>query len=95
MGCGRWFSPDSHIDSLAQNGIWFSRVMQLCNRAPRASIMTGNTQQDLVLNLLLFLMPKDGSTWLAEEDDSELKAEFKELAMNLPAFMNRVCHLSR
>ena len=82
-----------HIDSLAQNGIWFSRGYAAnATCAPsRASIMTGRYPTRFGFEFTP--VPDAGRmvlTWLAEEDDSELKARIdKELAMNLPAFMEQ------
>ena len=80
-----------HIDSLAEDGIWFSRGYAAnATCAPsRASIMTGRYPTRFGFEFTP--VPDAGRmvlTWLAEEDDSELKARIdKELAMNLPPFM--------
>ena len=82
-----------HIDSLAKNGILFTRGYAAnATCAPsRASIMTGRYPTRFGFEFTP--VPDAGRmvlTWLAEEDDSELKARIdKELAMNLPAFMEQ------
>ena len=82
-----------HIDSLAEDGIWFYRGYAAnATCAPsRASIMTGRYPTRFGFEFTP--VPDAGRmvlTWLAEEDDSELKARIdKELAMNLPAFMEQ------
>ena len=82
-----------HIDSLAEDGIWFSRGYAAnATCAPsRASIMTGRYPTRFGFEFTP--VPDAGRmvlTWLAEEDDSELKARIdKELAMNLPPFMEQ------
>jgi len=82
-----------HIDSLAKNGIWFSRGYAAnATCAPsRASIMTGRYPTRFGFEFTP--VPEAGRmvlTWLAEEDDSALKARIdKELAMNLPPFMDQ------
>ena len=82
-----------HIDSLAKNGIWFSRGYAAnATCAPsRASIMTGRYPTRFGFEFTP--VPDVGRTvltWLAEEDDSALKARIdKELAMNLPPFMDQ------
>ena len=82
-----------HIDSLAKNGIWFSRGYAAnATCAPsRASIMTGIYPTRFGFEFTP--VPEAGRmvlTWLAEEDDSALKARIdKELAMNLPPFMDQ------
>ncbi len=82
-----------HIDSLAKNGIWFSRGYAAnATCAPsRASIMTGRYPTRFGFEFTP--VPDAGRivlSWLAEEDDSELKARIdRELAMNLPPFMEQ------
>ncbi len=82
-----------HIDSLAKNGIWFSRGYAAnATCAPsRASIMTGRYPTRFGFEFTP--VPDVGRTvltWLAEEDDSALKARIdKEIAMNLPPFMDQ------
>ena len=82
-----------HIDSLAENGIWFSKgyaANSTCSPS-RASIMTGRYSTRFGFEFTP--IPDAGRTvltWLLEEDDSELKARIdKEVAMNLPAFMQQ------
>ena len=82
-----------HIDSLAKNGIWFSRGYAAnATCAPsRASIMTGRYPTRFGFEFTP--VPDVGRTvltWLAEEDDSALKTRIdKELATNLPPFMDQ------
>tara|TARA_Y100000385_G_scaffold195859_1_gene202712 strand:+ start:116 stop:1768 length:1653 start_codon:yes stop_codon:yes gene_type:complete len=82
-----------HIDSLAENGIWFSKGYAAnATCAPsRASIMTGRYSTRFGFEFTP--IPDAGRTvltWLLEESDSELKARIdKEVAMNLPAFMQQ------
>ena len=82
-----------HIDSLAKNGVRFSRGYAAnATCAPsRASIMTGKYSTRFGFEFTP--IPDAGRTvltWLLEESDSELKARIdKEVAMNLPAFMQQ------
>ena len=82
-----------HIDSLAKNGVRFSRgyaANATCSPS-RASIMTGKYSTRFGFEFTP--IPDAGRTvltWLLEEDDSELKARIdREVAMNLPAFMQQ------
>ena len=81
----------THIDSLAKNGVRFSKgyaANATCSPS-RASIMTGKYSTRFGFEFTP--IPDAGRTvltWLLEEDDSELKARIdREVAMNLPAFM--------
>ena len=82
-----------HIDSLAKNGVRFSKgyaANATCSPS-RASIMTGKYSTRFGFEFTP--IPDAGRTvltWLLEEDDSELKARIdREVAMNLPAFMQQ------
>ena len=82
-----------HIDSLANSGIFFSRGYAAnATCAPsRASIMTGRYPTRFGFEFTP--IPEAGRmilNWLAEEDDSELKARIdREVATNLPPFMEQ------
>ena len=82
-----------NIDSLAKDGIWFSRGYAAnATCAPsRASIMTGRYPTRFGFEFTP--VPDAGRMvlgWLAVEDDSELKARIdRELSMNLPPFMEQ------
>ena len=83
----------THIDSLAKNGVRFSKgyaANATCSPS-RASIMTGKYSTRFGFEFTP--IPDAGRTvltWLLEEDDSELKARIdREVAMNLPAFMQQ------
>ena len=82
-----------HIDSLATNGVWFSKGYAAnATCAPsRASIMTGRYATRFGFEFTP--VPDAGRTvltWLAEEDDSELRSRIdKDLAMNLPPFLDQ------
>ena len=82
-----------HIDSLAEDRIWFSRGYAAnATCAPsRASIMTGRYPTRFGFEFTP--VPEAGRmilNWLSEEDDSELKARIdREVATNLPPFMEQ------
>ena len=83
----------THIDSLAKNGVRFSKgyaANATCSPS-RASIMTGKYSTRFGFEFTP--IPDAGRTvltWLLEEDDSELKARIdREVSMNLPAFMQQ------
>ena len=82
-----------HIDSLATNGVWFSKGYAAnATCAPsRASIMTGRYATRFGFEFTP--VPDAGRTvltWLAEEDDSKLRSRIdKDLAMNLPPFLDQ------
>ena len=82
-----------HIDSLAEDGIWFSRGYAAnATCAPsRASIMTGRYPTRFGFEFTP--VPDAGRmvlTWLAEEDDSELRMRIdREVATKIPSFMEQ------
>ena len=82
-----------HIDSLANSGIFFSRGYAAnATCAPsRASIMTGRYPTRFGFEFTP--VPAAGRmilNWLAEENDSELKARIdREVATNIPPFMEQ------
>ena len=83
----------SHIDALANSGILFSRGYAAnATCAPsRAAIMTGRYPTGFGYEFTP--VPDLGRlvlSWIAEEDDSELKARIdNELSKNLPSFMEQ------
>ena len=82
-----------HIDSLANSGILFSRGYAAnATCAPsRASIMTGKYPTRFGYEFTP--VPAEGRLimqWLAEEDDSELRARIdREVAANIPPYMEQ------
>ncbi|MDA1341708.1 MAG: sulfatase-like hydrolase/transferase, partial [Proteobacteria bacterium] len=82
-----------HIDSLAKNGVWFSKGYAAnATCAPsRASIMTGRYATRFGFEFTP--IPDAGRTvlrWFAEENDAVLKARIdEEVANNLPSFMEQ------
>ena len=82
-----------HIDSLAKNGVWFSKGYAAnATCAPsRASIMTGRYATRFGFEFTP--IPDAGRTvlrWFAEEDDAVLKTRIdEEVANNLPSFMEQ------
>ena len=82
-----------HIDSLAKNGVWFTKGYAAnATCAPsRASIMTGRYATRFGFEFTP--VPDLGQLvvrWLAEEDDDDLRARIdNEIARNLPSFMDQ------